>query len=328
MKEGFVNRILSGIRKRSFAPKGHLHSYCLGLDIVGYSKRTTDVQCRMVKYLQDIVERSPVLGSVDRRNLVFLPTGDGMIICLLGSDESPLVIVELAEQLQSSLKKKNEESGADEEIVLRMGIHSGTGASYIDINGNINIAGTVANTTQRVMGFGEGWHIIASKTAFDNIATLDKNHQKLFHHIGTGEAKHKDPIIVYNVYRLENDAFGNPETPFGIQQLQRGVPTQQTRGVDESSKTGREVDQRNTFSDSHAVEPGPIIASLEARAKDILRQCVSVLNAAATFQSGLAAIRGLQKSWDQTTAQVSVVINDRFALHARQIGRASWRERA
>ncbi|HMP83024.1 MAG TPA: hypothetical protein PKA41_10025 [Verrucomicrobiota bacterium] len=228
-------QFIFGFRKRSHVTREHLHAYCLGLDIVGYSKHTTDVQRRMVTQVQEVIEKSPAVKSVSRSNLVFLPTGDGMIICLLGGEDTPLIILQLAEHLQCVLRKRNKEAGQqDEEIILRMGIHSGTGSSYIDINGNINIAGTVANMTQRVTAFGEDWHIIASKNAFDDIATLEKKCQKLFHRIGFGEAKHKVLIEVYNVYCLDKEPFGNPETPIGIQDAGQGAPTH----TDKNAQTG------------------------------------------------------------------------------------------
>jgi len=96
----------------------------------------------------------------------------------------------------------------------------------VDINGNLNIAGTVANMTQRVMAFGQDWHIIASKNAFDDIGTLDKKCQNLFHRIGFGQAKHKVVIEVYNVFRSEQAPFGNPTTPAGIEEIGKGAPTQ------------------------------------------------------------------------------------------------------
>ena len=157
--------------------------------------------------------------------MVFLPTGDGMIICLHDKNESPLTLVKLAEELHVSLRESNSRTADDEWIIVRMGIHSGTGAYYPDINGNLNIAGTVANMTQRVTSFGEGWHVVASKNAFDDIASLDKQCQRLFHRLGFGEAKHKTPVEVYNVYREEEPAFGNPARPPQIQEIE-GVSTQ------------------------------------------------------------------------------------------------------
>ena len=224
----------------------------------------------MAKSLQDIIEKSPVLMNVERRNLVFLPTGDGMIICLLVSEETPLAIVQLAEHLQHALKKRNEESGPEEEIIVRIGIHSGTGASYIDINGNMNIAGTVANTTQRVMASGKAWHIIASRNAFDDIATLDREVQKVFHHIGTVEDKHKNAIVVYNVYRVGKEPFGNPDTPLGVQQLEKGAPTQQTGNIDGRGKAGEEMERGKQVEECRATEAGAIVVSPELQAKNVL----------------------------------------------------------
>src|SRR6266446_7898328 len=111
MKEGLLSRIILALRRGSFEARAHLHSYCLGLDIVGYSKHTTDVQCQMVRHIQEVVKQSPALKNADREDLVFLPTGDGMIVCLLVTEQTPLLIVELAEYLQSALKKRNESCG-------------------------------------------------------------------------------------------------------------------------------------------------------------------------------------------------------------------------
>ena len=51
--------------------------------------------------------------------------------------------------------------------------------------------------------------------------------KKLFHEIGLAEAKHKTYIEVFNVYRIEQPSFGNPEKPFGIQEIKKGAPTHQ-----------------------------------------------------------------------------------------------------
>jgi hypothetical protein len=66
----------------------------------------------------------------------------------------------------------------------------------------------------------------------------------------------------------------------------------------------------------HAVEASTPLARTTAVANDILLQCARVLRGAPTLASGLARIRDLQKSWDPTTQQVSVVVDGRFVLHA------------
>jgi hypothetical protein len=62
---------------------------------------------------------------------------------------------------------------------------------------------------------------------FDDIGTLDKACQRLFHKLGLGEAKHKTYIEVYNVYRIGEESFGNPETPSGIQTLEGETTTRE-----------------------------------------------------------------------------------------------------
>ena len=213
MKFNFRYRCICALKKLYFKPNLFIHSYCLGIDVVGYSKHPTDVQLEVVKKIQSYVEYSLSLKKVSRKHMVFLPTGDGMIVCLLGSKNMPTLIINLAIELQQRFRKENEKVDESRKIVVRMGIHSGTGASYLDINRNLNIAGHVANMTQRVMNFAIDWQILASKNAFDDIGTLDNDTRDLFHYIGFGEAKHKQAISVYNVYRIDDPAFGNSVRP-------------------------------------------------------------------------------------------------------------------
>lgn len=227
MREGILDKVASFFQRASQTPtKDHVHCYCLGIDVVGYSQKTTDVQCQIVQQIQSIVERSNSFSQIHRRDVIFLPTGDGMIICLVGSDESPIVMISLAKEIQHQLRLQNNEKPVDEHIIVRIGLHSGTGASYSDINRKLNIAGTVANMTQRVTELGHDWHIIATKNAFDDIGTLDRTVLTYFHRIGFGEAKHKVLIEVYNVYCLVGEVFGNPVNPPGIQDAGAIVQTE------------------------------------------------------------------------------------------------------
>jgi hypothetical protein len=63
------------------------------------------------------------------------------------------------------------------------------------------------------MNFAIDWQILASKNAYDDIGTLDNKTRDLFHYVGFGEAKHKQAIPLYNIYRTTNPAFGNPQPP-------------------------------------------------------------------------------------------------------------------
>jgi len=227
MIRSLPSKIFWGTR-RFFLPKPQkdLHFYCLGLDIVRYSNRATSVQCEMVEKIHNLIENAKTLERVKRRQVIFLPTGDGMIICLMTPGSSPRIMIDLAREIQTNLIKHNEKLNEEEKIVVRMGLHSGTGSSYVDINSSINVAGTVANVTQRVTAFGEDWHILASKNAYDDIGTLSTEVRTIFHNAGLGEAKHKNIIEIYNLYQTGESPFGNPEKPEQIKPLKPDVGTE------------------------------------------------------------------------------------------------------
>jgi len=119
---------------------------------------------------------------------------------------------------------ENKKVPFNERIIIRSGIHSGTGSSFIDINQKLNISGTVVNTTQRAMDFGGPWHILATKNAYDEIGTLNNNIKGLFHEIGIGTAKHKEDIVLYNIYD-DNGSYGNRNTPNEIQDISSTAET-------------------------------------------------------------------------------------------------------
>lgn len=227
MLRPWYSKIFWGIRKLALPnPQRVLHCYCLGLDIVGYSNRATSVQCEMVKKMHKIIENAAALKNVKRRKMLFLPTGDGMIISLISQDYSPKIMIELAKEIQSTLKADNEKLNNEEKIIVRMGLHSGTGSSYIDINSSINIAGTVANMTQRITAIGEDWHILATKNAFDDIGTISPEVRDIFHKLGIAETKHKNFIEVYNVYHNGEQGFGNSTKPEQVKPYKQEVETE------------------------------------------------------------------------------------------------------
>lgn len=62
-----------------------------------------------------------------------------------------------------------------------------------------------------------------------------------------------------------------------------------------------------------------VIKAIDAatRAQTILQQCVSIMKDATAFQAGLVSLQEMQKSWNISQQQVSVVVNDKLVLHAR-----------
>src|ERR1700751_4103055 len=107
-------------------------AHVLFIDIVGYSKLSTDEQSETLHELNAIVRKTETAQAAEAAGqLVFLPTGDGMALVFTGSIEEP---VECALQISQRLR-------AQPSLPVRMGIHSGPVHHVADVNQRDNIAG-------------------------------------------------------------------------------------------------------------------------------------------------------------------------------------------
>jgi serine/threonine protein kinase len=175
-------------------------AHVLFTDIVGYTKLLIDQQTERLRKLQEIVLATDECrrASTDK-DLIRLPTGDGMALVFFGDPEAP---VRCAIEISRALK-------AQTGIELRMGVHSGLVYHIADINTNMNVAGGGINIAQRVMDCGDSGHILLSKRVADDLGQLSRWSDSL-HDLGTTEVKHGLRVHVFNLY---GDDFGNSEPP-------------------------------------------------------------------------------------------------------------------
>ncbi len=174
-------------------------AHVLFMDIVGYTKLLIDQQTERLRKLQEIVLATDECKKASTKDLIRLPTGDGMALVFFGDPEAP---VRCAVEISRILK-------AQPGIELRMGVHSGLVYHIADINTNMNVAGGGINIAQRVMDCGDSGHIILSKRVADDLGQLARWSDYL-HDLGNAEVKHGHQVHVFNLY---GDDFGNPETP-------------------------------------------------------------------------------------------------------------------
>src|ERR1700738_3103389 len=114
--------------------------HVLFLDIVGYSKLTTEEQSEALPTLNRIVRSTEAAREPDAAGqLILLPTGDGMALVFTGSVEEP---VECALQIAQALR-------AQPSLPVRMGIHSGPVHHVADVNARDHIAGAGINKIGR-----------------------------------------------------------------------------------------------------------------------------------------------------------------------------------
>jgi TolB-like protein len=182
--------------------------HVLFLDIVGYSRLLIDRQSELLHALKQMVrESATVRAARDRRDLIRLPTGDGMALVFRRKSEAP---VECALELSTALK-------GYPRLPLRMGIHSGPINEIVDVNERANVAGAGIDVAQRVMDCGDAGHILLSKRVADDLAPYPRWHPYL-HDLGETEVKHGMRLHLFNFC---SDDFGNPAVPW---RLQRTIP--------------------------------------------------------------------------------------------------------
>jgi TolB-like protein/Tfp pilus assembly protein PilF len=192
--------------------------HVLFIDIVGYSKRLSDEQRKLVQLLNEIVRSTPQFLTAEAAGkLVRLPTGDGMVLVFFSSVDAP---VRCAREIGRNLRERPE-------LKLRMGINSGPVDEVSDVNDRRNITGAGINMAQRVMDCGDAGHILLSKRVADDLAQYSE-WQPYLHELGEVEVKHGVPIAVVNLYA---DQFGNSEVPNKIKDAAQQRAAAQKRTV-------------------------------------------------------------------------------------------------
>jgi tetratricopeptide (TPR) repeat protein/class 3 adenylate cyclase len=187
-------------------------AHVLFMDIVAYSQLPMDEQTRLVGKLQQIVRSTTeFVRAQKRRQLLRLPTGDGMALVFFGNAEAP---VRCAIEISRALRDNSE-------LKLRMGVHTGPVQRVEDINANRNVAGGGINIAQRVMDCGDAGHILVSSTHAEVLGHVS-SWSAMLHDLGEAEVKHGVRVHIYNLY---NEDAGNPELPKKIS-VQRAAPSE------------------------------------------------------------------------------------------------------
>ena len=183
-------------------------AHVLFLDIVGYSKLSTDEQHTRLAELNQIVRDSEQFKKAQADNrLLKIPTGDGMALVFYKSPEEPAQSAfEISRALKNNLR-----------LQIRMGIHSGPVSGVVDVSERMNVAGAGINMAQRVMDCGDAGHIMLSKHVADDLEAYER-WRPLLHELGRCEVKHGVRVDVSNLY---SDEIGNPQLPQKFQALKK-----------------------------------------------------------------------------------------------------------
>jgi ankyrin repeat protein/class 3 adenylate cyclase len=172
--------------------------YIFFMDIVAYSKKTTEEQKKACKDLGTIIKSTMQFKTANAlEKLIILPTGDGMVLGFFTYLEDAL---NCAITVAKAVKNRPD-------LQMRMGVHCGNVIPMEDINGNLNISGDGINYAQRVMDAGESNHLLVSSNV---MLKYDRPSYVLVNDLGDVIVKHG---VVMHLYSLHGSDFGNKEFP-------------------------------------------------------------------------------------------------------------------
>ena len=172
--------------------------YIFFMDIVAYSKKTTDEQKKACKDLGILVKATMQYKTANAlEKLIILPTGDGMVMGFFTYLEDAM---NCAVAIAKAVKDRPD-------LQMRMGVHCGPVIPMEDINGNLNISGDGINYAQRVMDAGETNHLLVSS---DVMLKYDRPSYVLVNDLGDVIVKHG---VVMHLYSLHGSDFGNKAFP-------------------------------------------------------------------------------------------------------------------
>ena len=174
------------------------HTYFM--DIVGYSKKSTAMQKKVMDDLIAIVKGTHSYQQAQRQGkLIILPTGDGMALVFFNS-------VHAAFRCAVDVGKKCYKSA---DIGLRNGLYTGPVVPVKDINDNPNVSGHGINMAQRCMDAGDNDHILISNHVHMNVCEMDIPGLK-FEDWGQVFVKHGTTVHLHTAY---GPGFGRTEFP-------------------------------------------------------------------------------------------------------------------
>lgn len=173
--------------------------HILFIDLVAYSQQEANEQRNAINWLTRVVTESKVLKTKPKPRIIYLPTGDGMAVCL---DNYPERTLELASELHRCYGKNNRQ--------LRIGICSGIAFDIEDINGRPNLAGSGLNLAQRILNCCSPGHILVASMLGGDLLEMEKWRDKL-HGPYQFEVKHRQRLGAYNFYDIAG--VGNKKEP-------------------------------------------------------------------------------------------------------------------
>lgn len=189
------------------------------LDVIRFTQdRSVEAQTDIIAKLNEIV-RASVEEDWLEDNTIFLPTGDGICVCLHSIDDSYDIHLKVALDILANIHKHNEKTEDEmRKFQIRIGINENIDNLVKDINGNRNVAGAGINTAQRIMSFADGGQVLVGDAVFEVLRHREEymNSFKTFE----SEDKHGNSLQVHQFLGKGYDGL-NIDTPSNFRRVRR-----------------------------------------------------------------------------------------------------------
>ena len=202
-----------GLGRNAKGSQGTKTVLVMAFDIVEFANKSIDVQKQMIQKLNRYTKAAiiEIRGSGAEHNVIYLPTGDGMIMLF---EDRPETIIPIVFSVQKKIKSSNDGDRGKEQInkfSFRTGLHSGEVFKYSDVNENLNFAGNGINLAQRLVSLGDKWQILATQQGYEKMGKGINDISSYFNYIGSYSFKYDGDMEVYNVHG--HGKGGNPSVP-------------------------------------------------------------------------------------------------------------------
>lgn len=170
------------------------------LDIVSFTKnRSVEAQSDLIFHLNRIVKEAHDQLTYYEGYPIYLPSGDGVCIALVGGAIHPYdVHLQLALNILRSIKQYNENTVEEmRRFQVRIGINENVDSLVTDINGKTNVAGLGINMSERIMNCADGGQILVSQIVYEQLRAREEYISSFRHFDATGKHGIQFPVYQY-----------------------------------------------------------------------------------------------------------------------------------
>ena len=170
----------------------------LTVDIVDFSRRSSQEQLKVIRVLIDMLSRAlPEDHQDDLTAYLWSPAGDGGSVTFMKDIHAALSTAVTLGQLINDYNRDLPANARS--LQVRTGLHSGPVSKEIDFDKSENIWGDGINVSARVMSVARPGQILASADFYKH-AELNTRPREEVTPIGKWWAKHNKAIELYNIY--------------------------------------------------------------------------------------------------------------------------------